>query len=106
MSLFNLVSSHDGEGWIRALQEANMAAETGLIVLDIICCICKHFDDLVKSEGELLQQIFSIYMLFLQLGQSESLMKHVFAALRVFINKNPQVLFQGMWNCVSFSKKH
>ena len=94
------MSSHEGEGWLRALQEANLATEVGLIVLDALGSFSNHCREVLLAEGAepLMQQVFSLYMLFLQLGQSESLMKHVFAALRAFINNFPSTLFQGKIN--------
>lgn len=52
---------------------------------------------LLSSEGEnpVMKKIFDIYLTFLQIGQSENLFKHIFAALRAFINNYSMVLFQG-----------
>ncbi|KAB7505571.1 Dedicator of cytokinesis protein 9 [Armadillidium nasatum] len=107
-NFFTLLTSHDGEGWVKALQEANLATEVGLIVLDVLCNFTTHCGDLVKGEGceEILQQVFSLHLLFLQLGQSESLMKHVFAALRAFINNFPSALFQGIVICKLTNMRH
>ncbi|KAK4319158.1 hypothetical protein Pmani_009878 [Petrolisthes manimaculis] len=91
------VSSHEGEGWLRALQEANLASEVGIIVLDALGSFTTHCRDILTSDGAeaIMQQVFSLHLLFLQLGQSESVMKHVFASLRAFINNFPRTLFQG-----------
>ncbi|XP_071525241.1 dedicator of cytokinesis protein 9 [Panulirus ornatus] len=91
------VSSHEGEGWLKALQEANLATEVGLIVLDALGNFTTHCSDILTSDGAeiIMQQVFSLHLLYLQLGQSESLMKHVFASLRAFINNFPRTLFQG-----------
>lgn len=91
------VSSHEGEGWLKALQEANLATEVGLIILDVLGNFTTHCRDILTSDGAeaIMQQVFSLHLLYLQLGQSETLMKHVFASLRAFINNFPRTLFQG-----------
>lgn len=94
---FLLVSSHEGEGWLKALQEANLASEVGLIVLDALGNFTTHCRDILTSDGAevIMQQVFALHLLFLQLGQSENVMKHVFASIRAFINNFPRTLFQG-----------
>lgn len=79
------------------LLEANMAAEVGLIVLDCIGLYCTECRDQILSadESPLTDKIFEIYLTFLQVGQSESILGHVFAALRAFVNNFPPILFQG-----------
>ncbi|XP_068242950.1 dedicator of cytokinesis protein 9 [Palaemon carinicauda] len=91
------VSSHEGEGWLKALQEANLASEVGLITLDALGNFTTHCRDILTSDGAegIMQQVFALHLLYLQLGQSENLMKHVFASLRAFINNFPRTLFQG-----------
>ena len=75
-----------------------------MIVLDALGSFTTHCKELLTSEGSdpLMQQVFSLYMLFIQLGQSENLMKHVFAALRAFINNFPSTLFQGNLSLFQF----
>ncbi|XP_045133980.1 dedicator of cytokinesis protein 9-like isoform X2 [Portunus trituberculatus] len=91
------VSSHEGEGWLKALQEANLASEVSLIVLDVLGNFTTHCRDILTSDGAevIMQQVFALHLLFLQLGQSENVMKHVFASIRAFINNFPRTLFQG-----------
>lgn len=74
-----------------------MAAEVGLIVLDCIGLYCTECRDQILSadESPLTDKIFEIYLTFLQVGQSESILGHVFAALRAFVNNFPPILFQG-----------
>lgn len=81
----------------QVLLEANMAAEVGLIVLDCIGLYCTECRDQILSadESPLTDKIFEIYLTFLQVGQSESILGHVFAALRAFVNNFPPILFQG-----------
>lgn len=42
-----------------------------------------------------MQKLFNIYLSFLQVGQSETLLRHVFAGLRAFLNNYSIALFQG-----------
>ncbi|XP_053674834.1 dedicator of cytokinesis protein 11 [Anopheles nili] len=78
----------------QALYESNLATEIGLIVLDCMGLYSVQFRDSML-EGTVLPKIARVYLRFLQLGQSESLSKHVFAALRAFINNFSQALFKG-----------
>lgn len=78
--------------------ESNLTVEVGLIVLDAVGLFCLHFKDgLLIEEGDnpLMRKVLDIYLTFLQIGQSESLSRHVFAALRAFINNFPVALYQG-----------
>ncbi|XP_057325531.1 dedicator of cytokinesis protein 9 isoform X4 [Microplitis mediator] len=82
----------------QALLEANMATEVGLIVLDCLGLFCIHFKDiLLVNDGDnpVMQKLFNIYLSFLQLGQSETLFRHVFASLRAFLNNYSTALFKG-----------
>ncbi|XP_058060238.1 dedicator of cytokinesis protein 9 [Anopheles bellator] len=78
----------------QALYESNLATEIGLTVLDCTGLYSLQFRDSML-EGLVLPKIARIYLRFLQLGQSESLSRHVFAALRAFINNFSQALFKG-----------
>lgn len=92
------VSTSDGEGVYRGLLEANLATEVGLVVLDSVGLFCIHFKDMLlflDGDNALMRKVLDIYLSFLQIGQSESLSKHVFAALRAFINNFSVALFQG-----------
>ena len=42
-----------------------------------------------------MQKLFTIYVSFLQIGQSETLLRHVFAGLRAFLNNYSIALFKG-----------
>lgn len=46
-----------------------------------------------------MQKLFNIYLSFLQVGQSETLLRHVFAGLRAFLNNYSIALFQGVCVC-------
>uniref|UniRef100_A0AAQ4S5B2 Dedicator of cytokinesis 11 n=1 Tax=Gasterosteus aculeatus aculeatus TaxID=481459 RepID=A0AAQ4S5B2_GASAC len=47
------------------------------------------------GHNPLMKKVFDVYLTFLKVGQSEAALRHVFAALRAFINKFPSVLFKG-----------
>ncbi|CAH0557569.1 unnamed protein product [Brassicogethes aeneus] len=94
----SLVSDNEVEKRQQAILEQNLAAEVGMITLDCMGLYCMNFrKTLMNSDGEneVMKKIFDIYLSFIQIGQSESLFKHVFAALRAFINNFSLVLFQG-----------
>ncbi|XP_058447960.1 dedicator of cytokinesis protein 9 isoform X2 [Malaya genurostris] len=78
----------------RALYESNLATEIGLTILDCMGLYSIQFRSSMQ-ESSVLAKIARVYLRFLQLGQSESLSKHVFAALRAFINNFSQALFKG-----------
>ncbi|XP_035734604.1 dedicator of cytokinesis protein 9-like isoform X2 [Vespa mandarinia] len=93
----NLIESDSGKMY-QALLEANMATEVGLIALDCLGLFCIHFKDaLLADDGEnpIMQKLFNIYLSFLQVGQSETLLRHVFAGFRAFLNNYSIALFQG-----------
>lgn len=83
---------------IRVLMEGNLANEVGLVVLDTIELFCGHFKfHLEQDEGDniLMKKVFNVLLSFLQIPQSEFMMKHVFASLRSYINKFPAALYRG-----------
>ncbi|XP_033225104.1 dedicator of cytokinesis protein 9 isoform X4 [Belonocnema kinseyi] len=93
----NLVENDSGKSY-QALLEANLATEVGLVALDCLGLFCIHFKDvLLTNDGNnpVMQKLFTIYLLFLQLGQSETLFRHVFAGLRAFLNNYSIILFRG-----------
>jgi hypothetical protein len=95
----NLVSAeNEVQKKQQAVLEQHLATEAGLITLDAMGLYCMNFrKNLLIAEGdnEVMKKIFDIYLTFMQIGQSEALFKHVFAALRAFINNYSSVLFQG-----------
>lgn len=78
----------------QALQASNLATEVGMIVLDCMGLYTLRFRDKML-DGLVLPKLARVYLRFLQLGQSETLAKHVFAALRAFINNFSPALFKG-----------
>ncbi|XP_069015259.1 dedicator of cytokinesis protein 11 isoform X1 [Embiotoca jacksoni] len=82
----------------QALLEGNISTEVSLSVLDVLSLFTQCFKtQLLDSEGHnpLMKKVFDVYLTFLKVGQSEAALRHVFAALRAFINKFPSVLFKG-----------
>uniref|UniRef100_A0A673IG85 Dedicator of cytokinesis 10 n=1 Tax=Sinocyclocheilus rhinocerous TaxID=307959 RepID=A0A673IG85_9TELE len=47
------------------------------------------------GQNSLMKKVFDTYLLFFQINQSTSTLKHVFTALRLFIHKFPSTVFQG-----------
>nr|XP_022345904.1 dedicator of cytokinesis protein 9-like isoform X4 [Crassostrea virginica] len=91
-------SPSEGNAVMKALQEANMSTEVGLVVLDILALYTQTFKRILEhkdGDNSLMRKVFSLYLNFLQTSQSESLQKHVFASWRSFIKKFQPVLFKG-----------
>ncbi|CAN9509721.1 unnamed protein product [Ophioblennius macclurei] len=82
----------------QSLLEGNISTEVCLSVLDVLSQFTQCFKtQLLDSDGHnpLMKKMFDVYLTFFKVGQSESAIRHVFAALRAFINKFPSVLFKG-----------
>ncbi|XP_028330884.1 dedicator of cytokinesis protein 11 isoform X1 [Gouania willdenowi] len=82
----------------QALLEGNISTEVCLSVLDVLSLFTQCFKtQLLDSDGHnpLMKKVFDVFLTFLKVGQSEVALRHVFAALRAFINKFPSVLFKG-----------
>ncbi|KAM8898430.1 dedicator of cytokinesis protein 11 isoform 1-T1 [Spinachia spinachia] len=82
----------------QALLEGNISTEVSLSVLDVLSLFIQCFKtQLLDCDGHnpLMKKVFDVYLTFLKVGQSEAALRHVFAALRAFINKFPSVLFKG-----------
>ncbi|XP_059143598.1 dedicator of cytokinesis protein 9-like isoform X5 [Physella acuta] len=95
---FHTPTASDGDAMIRALQEANISTEVGLIVLDILSLFCTTFKKDLEARGgdnNMMHTVFQLYLGFLRSSQSETLQKHVFGAWRAFIKKFQAVLFKG-----------
>lgn len=65
-----------------------LATEVGLTIIDRSCLFMKH---LGAAEGLAAKP----YLKLLQFTQSETLYKHLFAALRAYINQFSETLFEG-----------
>ncbi|XP_066508092.1 dedicator of cytokinesis protein 10-like [Hoplias malabaricus] len=78
--------------------EANLSTEVALTVLDVLGLFVHHHKkQLLQDEGQnsLMKKVFDTYLLFFQINQSTTTLRHVFAALRLFIQKFPCLFFQG-----------
>uniref|UniRef100_A0A673N6A5 Dedicator of cytokinesis protein 10-like n=1 Tax=Sinocyclocheilus rhinocerous TaxID=307959 RepID=A0A673N6A5_9TELE len=70
--------------------EANLSTEVALTVLDVLDLFVHHHKKrLQHDEGQnsLMKKVFDTYLLFFQINQSTSTLRHVFTALRLFIQK-------------------
>nr|XP_031533809.1 dedicator of cytokinesis protein 10 isoform X10 [Vicugna pacos] len=78
--------------------EANIATEVCLTILDLLALFTQtHQRQLQQSEcqNSMMKRVFDTYMLFFQVNQSATALKHVFASLRLFVCKFPSAFFQG-----------
>uniref|UniRef100_A0A663EC31 Dedicator of cytokinesis 10 n=1 Tax=Aquila chrysaetos chrysaetos TaxID=223781 RepID=A0A663EC31_AQUCH len=63
--------------------------------------MCAHYLIYIRQlqqsdcQNALMKKVFDTHMLFLQINQSAAALKHVFAALRLFVGKFPSAFFQG-----------
>ncbi|KAK7484867.1 hypothetical protein BaRGS_00023910, partial [Batillaria attramentaria] len=83
-------TASDADTMMRAMQEANISTEMGLIALDILCQFCQTFKKELEDRGgdnHLMRTVFQLYLGFLRSSQSETLQRHVFGAWRAFIKK-------------------
>ncbi|KPJ11939.1 Dedicator of cytokinesis protein 9 [Papilio machaon] len=70
------------------LTAGSLATEVGLVIIDRACLFMKQVG---VAEGAAAKP----YLKLLQLPQSETLYKHLFAALRAYINQFSETLFEG-----------
>uniref|UniRef100_A0A0V0J8H6 Dedicator of cytokinesis protein 11 n=1 Tax=Schistocephalus solidus TaxID=70667 RepID=A0A0V0J8H6_SCHSO len=80
----------------KAILEANLSTEAGLIILDTLNLFTSTFKkelETGKPSNPLFQGIIDVYVCLLTSGQSETLLKHVFVSLRVFVSRFSKVLF-------------
>ncbi|KAI0240549.1 Dedicator of cytokinesis protein 9 [Lamellibrachia satsuma] len=70
--------------------EANLSTEVAMDVLDIVCLYTSTFKSQLKfqnGDNPIMRRVFDLHLHFLQTHQSETVLKHAFAALRSFISK-------------------
>lgn len=82
----------------QAIFEQHLASEVGLIAVDCIGLYSIHFKKKLMaggSDNEVMKKLFDLFLTLIQIGQSENLFKHLFAALRAFINNYSSLFFQG-----------
>ncbi|ETE67985.1 Dedicator of cytokinesis protein 10 [Ophiophagus hannah] len=86
--------------------EANIATEVCLSILDLLCLFIQHHQRQLQQsdcQNTMMKKVFDTYLLFLQINNSAAALKHVFAALRLFVSKFPSAFFQGQADlCGSF----
>ncbi|XP_031717087.1 dedicator of cytokinesis protein 10 isoform X4 [Anarrhichthys ocellatus] len=78
--------------------EANLSTEVALTVLDVLeLFVHHHKKQLLLDEGQnvLMKKVLDTYLLFFQINQSTTTLRHVFAGLRLFVQKFPSAFFQG-----------
>ncbi|XP_031152597.1 dedicator of cytokinesis protein 10 isoform X10 [Sander lucioperca] len=78
--------------------EANMSTEVALTVLDVLeLFVHHHKKQLLLDEGQnaLMKKVLDTYLLFFQINQSTATLRHIFAGLRLFVQKFPNAFFQG-----------
>ncbi|XP_016887624.1 dedicator of cytokinesis protein 10 isoform X2 [Cynoglossus semilaevis] len=78
--------------------EASLSTEVSLTVLDTLeLFILHHKKQLQQDDGQnlLMKKVLDTYFLFFQINQSTATLRHVFAALRLFVQKFPSTFFQG-----------
>uniref|UniRef100_A0A8C5C5Y8 Dedicator of cytokinesis 10 n=1 Tax=Gadus morhua TaxID=8049 RepID=A0A8C5C5Y8_GADMO len=77
--------------------EANLSTEVSLTVLDVLGLFVQHHKkQLLMDEGQnVMKKVLDTYLLFFQINQSTTTLRHVFAALRLFVQKFPSAFFQG-----------
>ncbi|XP_063724459.1 dedicator of cytokinesis protein 11-like isoform X2 [Symsagittifera roscoffensis] len=83
---------------LSSLKEANLATETGLVVLDTVDALAAHFRkrmEALQSGSVTLTSLFEIYLGFLRANHSETLLQQAFASMRLLNSKFPMMLFKG-----------
>ncbi|XP_053314862.1 dedicator of cytokinesis protein 10 isoform X2 [Spea bombifrons] len=77
--------------------EGNIATEVCITVLDLLCLFNDSHQKLLPSDNQnvVMKKIFDTHLLFLQINQSAAALRHVFAALRMFVCKFPSAFFEG-----------
>uniref|UniRef100_A0A671M2X2 Dedicator of cytokinesis protein 10-like n=1 Tax=Sinocyclocheilus anshuiensis TaxID=1608454 RepID=A0A671M2X2_9TELE len=78
--------------------EANLSTEVALTVLDVLDLFVHHHKKRLQhddGQNSVMKKVFDTYLLFFQINQSTSTLRHVFTALRLFIHKFPSTVFQG-----------
>ncbi|KAM9734242.1 dedicator of cytokinesis protein 10 isoform 6-T6 [Menidia menidia] len=78
--------------------EANLSTEVALTVLDVLeLFVHHHKKQLLLDDGQntLMKKVLDTYLLFFQINQSTTTLRHVFATLRLFVQKFPSAFFQG-----------
>uniref|UniRef100_A0A8C9TDJ3 Dedicator of cytokinesis 10 n=1 Tax=Scleropages formosus TaxID=113540 RepID=A0A8C9TDJ3_SCLFO len=84
---------------MKTISEGERSA--GLRLTHVVITLHDHLPHLQKQlqhedgQNTLMKNVFNTYLLFFQINQSTTTLRHVFAALRLFIDKFPAAFFQG-----------
>ncbi|CAF97479.1 unnamed protein product, partial [Tetraodon nigroviridis] len=80
----------DGDNLSPTDIEANLSTEVALTVLDVLELFVHHHKKqlhLDEGQNSLMKKVLDTYLLFFQINQSTATLRHVFAALRLFVQK-------------------
>ncbi|CAN9498340.1 unnamed protein product [Ophioblennius macclurei] len=97
-TLNNVYSHTEADVSSQSLLEANVSTEVCLTVLDTLSTFIMGFKTQLNSDlghNPLMKKVFQVHLCFLQIPQSETALKQVFASLRTFIYKFPCTFFDG-----------
>uniref|UniRef100_UPI00398E3B7D dedicator of cytokinesis protein 9-like isoform X5 n=1 Tax=Pristiophorus japonicus TaxID=55135 RepID=UPI00398E3B7D len=98
ISVDNGYGHSDADVLHQSLVEANIATEVCLTVLDMMALFTHVFKgQLLADHGHnpLMKKVFDVLLCFVQINQSETALKYVFAALRNLVYKFPSTFFEG-----------
>uniref|UniRef100_A0A7N9ATF4 Dedicator of cytokinesis 10 n=1 Tax=Mastacembelus armatus TaxID=205130 RepID=A0A7N9ATF4_9TELE len=101
-------SIQDGDTLSPTDIEANLSTEVALTVLDVLELFVNHHKKQLQvddGQNALMKKVLDTYLLFFQISQSTATLRHVFAALRLFVQKFPSAFFQGkadMCGCLCY----
>ncbi|XP_037081413.1 LOW QUALITY PROTEIN: dedicator of cytokinesis protein 9-like [Pollicipes pollicipes] len=76
----------------------HLASEVALVALDLACLYSAHFSERVAQRGGQNAQmalLTDVYLGLLHPGQSEAVLRHAFAALRMFVQHYSAALYHG-----------
>ncbi|CAL8069153.1 unnamed protein product, partial [Calicophoron daubneyi] len=88
----------------KVLLEANLATEAGLIILDLLHLFSSVFKkelESCKPSDPVFRGILDVYIALLTHNPSEHLLRHTFAALRMFTTRYCKVLFSSSTEVLS-----
>merc|ERR1719427_282576 len=80
--------------------QRKLSNQIAMIILDVIADYTRYFKKQLThsnstSENKVMEKIIEVLLIFLQINQSESTLRHVFASMRLVLGKFPHILFKG-----------